>query len=81
MIWIEHVVRALTSLVSRMTCLYGGEFIGDGTPAEVLANPRVREIYFGADPDLSVDPLLGAGKERRSALRGGPPPPRERSTA
>jgi branched-chain amino acid transport system ATP-binding protein len=57
-IWIEHVVRALTSLVSRMTCLYGGEFIGDGTPAEVLANPRVREIYFGADPDLApVEPL------------------------
>jgi branched-chain amino acid transport system ATP-binding protein len=57
-IWIEHVVRALTSLVSRMTCLYGGEFIGDGTPAQVLANPRVREIYFGADPDLaSVEPL------------------------
>jgi branched-chain amino acid transport system ATP-binding protein len=54
-IWIEHVVRALTSLVARMTCLYGGEFIGDGTPAEVLANPRVREIYFGADPDLSAD--------------------------
>jgi branched-chain amino acid transport system ATP-binding protein len=51
-IWIEHVVRALTSLVTRMTCLYGGEFIGDGTPAQVLANPRVREIYFGADPDL-----------------------------
>ena len=57
-IWIEHVVRALTSLVDRMTCLYGGEFIGDGTPAEVLANPRVREIYFGADPDLSVDAPL-----------------------
>jgi branched-chain amino acid transport system ATP-binding protein len=54
-IWIEHVVRALTSLVSRMTCLYGGEFIGDGTPEQVLANPRVREIYFGADPDLSAD--------------------------
>ena len=49
-IWIEHVVRALTSLVSRMTCLYGGEFIGDGTPAEVLANPRVREVYLGSDP-------------------------------
>src|SRR6202042_2032267 len=57
-IWIEHVVRALTSLVSRMTCLYGGEFIGDGTPAEVLANPRVREIYFGSHPDLSVDAPL-----------------------
>ncbi len=48
-IWIEHVVRALTSLVARMTCLYGGEFIGDGTPAEVLANPRVREVYLGSD--------------------------------
>ena len=33
------LTRALTSLVSRMTCLYGGEFIGDGTPAEVLRHP------------------------------------------
>jgi branched-chain amino acid transport system ATP-binding protein len=48
-IWIEHVVRALTSLVTRMTCLYGGEFIGDGTPAQVLRNPRVREVYLGGD--------------------------------
>ena len=48
-IWIEHVVRALTSLVSRMTCLYGGEFIGDGTPAEVLSTPRVREVYMGSE--------------------------------
>ena len=57
-VWIEHVVRALTSLVSRMTCLYGGEFIGDGTPAQVLASPRVREIYFGTDPDLpAAEPL------------------------
>jgi len=53
-IWIEHVVRALTSLVSRMTCLYGGEFIGDGTPAEVLANSRVREVYLGSDVDAST---------------------------
>jgi branched-chain amino acid transport system ATP-binding protein len=53
-IWIEHVVRALTSLVSRMTCLYGGEFIGDGTPAQVLANPRVREVYLGSDIESST---------------------------
>src|ERR1700744_6192495 len=50
-IWVEHVVRALPSLVTRMTCLYGGEFIGDGTPAEVLATPRVREVYLGSDGD------------------------------
>jgi branched-chain amino acid transport system ATP-binding protein len=48
-IWIEHVVRALTSLVSRMLCLYGGQFVGDGDPASVLANPKVREIYLGSD--------------------------------
>jgi branched-chain amino acid transport system ATP-binding protein len=49
-IWIEHVVRALTALVSRMACLHGGQFIGDGTPAEVLASPRVREVYLGTAP-------------------------------
>ncbi len=62
-IWIEHVVRALTSLVSRMTCLYGGELIGDGTPAQVLATPRVREVYLGRDPGLSTDEPL----EKREA--------------
>src|SRR6201996_6506317 len=53
-VWIEHVIRALTSLVDRMTCLYGGEFIGDGAPAEVLATPRVREFYLGSDVDAST---------------------------
>jgi ABC-type lipopolysaccharide export system ATPase subunit len=37
-----------------MTCLYGGEFIGDGTPAEVLSTPRVREVYLGSDVDAST---------------------------
>jgi Branched-chain amino acid ATP-binding cassette transporter len=47
-----------------MTCLYGGEFIGDGTPAEVLANPRVREIYFGSDPDLAPVEPPGAPEQK-----------------
>ena len=38
-IWIEHVVRALTAVVSRLICLAGGEFVGDGEPAAVLAEP------------------------------------------
>ena len=53
-IWIEHVVRALTSLVDRMLCLYGGQFVGDGDPASVLANPKVREIYLGSDINTSA---------------------------
>ena len=72
-IWIEHVVRALTSLVDRMTCLYGGEFIGDGTPAEVFANPRVREVYLGSDPDtVTVEAVLTEGAMAEDAILSRP---------
>ena len=53
-IWIEHVVRALTPVVSRLLCLSGGRFVGDGTPAEVLATPAVREIFLGSDVTASL---------------------------
>jgi branched-chain amino acid transport system ATP-binding protein len=48
-IWIEHVVRALTAVVSRLMCLSGGSFVGDGEPDAVLANPAVREVFLGTD--------------------------------
>jgi branched-chain amino acid transport system ATP-binding protein len=48
-IWIEHVVRALTAVVSRLTCLAGGKFVGDGEPAAVLAEPAVREVFLGTE--------------------------------
>ncbi len=48
-IWIEHVVRALTAVVSRLMCLAGGTFVGDGDPAAVLADPAVREVFLGTD--------------------------------
>jgi branched-chain amino acid transport system ATP-binding protein len=48
-IWIEHVVRALTALVTRLTCLAGGKFVGDGEPSVVLAEPAVREVFLGTD--------------------------------
>jgi branched-chain amino acid transport system ATP-binding protein len=53
-IWIEHVVRALTAVVSRLLCLAGGAFVGDGTPAEVLATPAVREVFLGSDVTASL---------------------------
>src|SRR5580693_596920 len=46
-IWIEHVVRALTASVSRLICLSGGKFVGDGAPSAVLAEPAVREVFLG----------------------------------
>jgi branched-chain amino acid transport system ATP-binding protein len=48
-IWIEHVVRALTSVVGRLMCLAGGTFVGDGAPAAVLATPAVREVFLGSE--------------------------------
>jgi branched-chain amino acid transport system ATP-binding protein len=48
-IWIEHVVRALTAVVTRLTCLSGGGFVGDGEPGTVLADPAVREVFLGTE--------------------------------
>ena len=50
-IWIEHVVHALTALVDRLLVLYGGGFIGAGAPHDVIASPAVREIYMGIPAD------------------------------
>jgi branched-chain amino acid transport system ATP-binding protein len=47
--WIEHVVRALTPVVTRLMCLAGGRFVGDGDPDTVLATPAVREVFLGTD--------------------------------
>ena len=50
-IWIEHVVHALTAVVDRLLVLYGGGFIGEGAPHDVIASPAVREIYMGIPAD------------------------------
>ncbi|MEX0426098.1 ABC transporter ATP-binding protein [Nocardioides sp. DS6] len=54
-VWIEHVVRALTAVVDRLICLAGGVFVGDGDPAAVLADPRVREVFLGNDVTRGLD--------------------------
>jgi branched-chain amino acid transport system ATP-binding protein len=69
-IWIEHVVRALTAMVSRLMCLTGGGFVGDGDPATVLADPAVREVFLGTE----VTAALAGGSLEASAADGGPEP-------
>ena len=48
-VWIEHVVHALTQSVDRLICLAQGRILADGEPRAVLADPAVREVYFGVD--------------------------------
>ena len=45
---IEHVMRALMDLCARIVVLHHGERIAEGTPAEIGADKRVLEVYFGS---------------------------------
>jgi len=65
-IWIEHVVRALTPMVSRLICLAGGKFVGDGEPATVLAEPAVREVFLGTEVTAA---LAGGSLEAPPAVQ------------
>jgi branched-chain amino acid transport system ATP-binding protein len=40
-------MEVVFNFASRIIVLHGGEVIAAGAPAEVRANPRVREVYLG----------------------------------
>ena len=48
-IWIEHIVHALVSVVSRLMCIAGGQVIAVGDSHSVLNNAKVIELYLGND--------------------------------
>jgi len=46
-IWIEHIVHALMSVVDRLVVINFGEKLDDGEPEAVLNSPEVQKIYMG----------------------------------
>lgn len=48
-IWIEHVLHALTSVVERLLVLDFGKVIGIGDPDDIMNRSEVKEIYLGID--------------------------------
>jgi branched-chain amino acid transport system ATP-binding protein len=45
-IWIEHVLHALTAVVEQLLVLDFGRVIGLGEPDQIMASKEVREIYL-----------------------------------
>lgn len=54
-IWIEHVVHALTAVADRLICLTYGRVVAEGDPATVMASPQVQESYLGSDPSADLE--------------------------
>jgi branched-chain amino acid transport system ATP-binding protein len=46
---IEHVMRAVMALATRVLVLHHGAAIAEGTPEEVVRNPAVVTSYLGAE--------------------------------
>lgn len=48
-IWIEHVLHALTAVFEQLLVLDFGRVIGVGAPDDIMASKAVREIYLGIE--------------------------------
>ena len=46
-IWIEHIVHALLSVVSRLIVINFGQKLDDGNPKIVIQSPEVQKVYMG----------------------------------
>ncbi|SAL79620.1 ABC transporter [Caballeronia choica] len=49
---VEHDMEAVFALADRISVLVRGRVIATGTPAQIRANPQVREAYLGDDEVL-----------------------------
>ena len=49
-IWIEHDMQMITEICNRLICLNFGRKIKEGTPDEVINEPKVIESYLGRQP-------------------------------
>jgi branched-chain amino acid transport system ATP-binding protein len=53
-VWIEHVVHALLSVVDRIVAMDSGRKLTEGDPHAVMASPEVRDVYLGAEAEAEA---------------------------
>jgi len=46
-ILVEHKMKLVMGICERLLVLHHGEFLAEGTPAEIRANGEVRRVYLG----------------------------------
>jgi branched-chain amino acid transport system ATP-binding protein len=48
-VWIEHIVGALLSVVDRMVAMDVGRILVEGDPRAVISDPAVHAVYLGQE--------------------------------
>jgi len=50
----DHNWRETLQLTDRAYMIHAGKLLREGTSAEIIADPRVREVYLGNAADVPV---------------------------
>ncbi|GGC83164.1 ABC transporter ATP-binding protein [Chelatococcus reniformis] len=49
-VMVEHVMPVIMACADRIVVLNFGEKVAEGSPQEIIADPRVKDAYFGDEP-------------------------------
>ncbi len=55
---VDHNVKGVVALVDRVLAMYLGEYVAEGSAADVMANETVRRVYLGGKIETHARPDL-----------------------